>query len=283
MTRPFFDDQSGSVAAHLRRQADEQRARYIRAQSNRGEKSVTSPRRVYELIRSGIRRGTMPHDEVLSEQHLIETLGATRNAVRKALQMLADDGVVLRARRAGTSIAHDIVAVRDGEVGPRAWAGMPDAGRLTVETRECRRITAPAVIQEFIGSDVESVILLEQIGRMNAKPLYLRVGYCITDFEVDEFIQRVESNHGEYPPIAVAHHRIFGTTYGGSSSVVEAISCQERAAELLEMQVGSPVLLRELITRDTAGRPSELSFTHFRADRVAIIGSTVTAGTTTLN
>lgn len=49
------------------------------------------------------------------------------------------------------------------------------------------------------------------------------------------------------------------------------------------MQVGSPVLLRELITRDTDGRPSELSFTHFRADRVAIIGSTGTAGTTTLN
>ncbi|OZC45754.1 hypothetical protein CH286_17175 [Rhodococcus sp. WWJCD1] len=283
MTRPFFDDQSGTVAAHLRRQADEQRARYIRAQSNRGEKSVTSPRRVYELIRSGIRRGTMPHDEVLSEQHLIETLGATRNAVRKALQMLADDGVVLRARRAGTSIAHDIVAVRDGEVGPRAWAGMPDAGRLTVETLECRRITAPAVIQEFIGTDVESVILLEQIGRMNAKPLYLRVGYCITDFDIGEFTERIESNHSEFPPIAVAHHRIFGTTYGGSSSVVEAISCQERAAELLEMQVGSPVLLRELITRDTDGRPSELSFTHFRADRVAIIGSTVTAGTTTLN
>ncbi|MDZ7912609.1 MAG: GntR family transcriptional regulator [Rhodococcus sp. (in: high G+C Gram-positive bacteria)] len=283
MTRPFFDDESGSVAAHLRRRSDEQRSRYIRAQSNRGEKFVTSPRRVYELIRSGIRRGTMPHDTVLSEQHLIETLGATRNAVRKALQMLADDGVVLRARRAGTSIAHDIVAVRDGEVGPRAWAGMPDEGRLTVETLECRRITAPAVIQEFIGADVESVILLEQIGRMNGKPLYLRVGYCITDFDIDEFTERIESNHSEFPPIAVAHHRIFGTTYGGSSSVVEAISCQERAAELLDMQIGAPVLLRELITRDTDDRPSELSFTHFRADRVAIIGSTVTAGATTLN
>lgn len=277
MTRPFFDDEHGSVAAHRRRQSDEQRARYSRAQRHRVDKFVTSPRRVYELIRSGIRRGTMPHDEILSEQHLIESLGATRNAVRKALQMLADDGVVLRARRAGTSIAHDIVAVHDGEVGPRAWAGMPDEGRLTVDTLECRRITAPAVIQNFIGAEVDTVILLEQIGRMGGNPLYLRVGYCITDFEIDEFIERVESNHGEYPPIAVAHHRIFGTRYGGSSSVVEAISCQERPAELLEMPVGAPVLLRELITRDSEDNPSELSFTHFRADRVAIIGSTVAA------
>ncbi|MDV8023849.1 GntR family transcriptional regulator [Rhodococcus sp. IEGM 1330] len=283
MTRPFFDDESGSVAAHLRRQSDEQRAKFTRAQAHRSEKFVTSPRRVYELIRSGIRRGTMPHDKVLSEQHLIETLGATRNAVRKALQMLADDGVVLRARRAGTSIAHDIVAVREGEIGPRAWAGAPDEGRLTVETLECRRITAPAVIQEFIGTEVETVILLEQIGRMGGKPLYLRVGYCITDFDIEDFKVRIESNHSEFPPMAVAHHRIFDTTYGGSSSVVEAISCQERPAELLEMAVGAPVLLRELITRDTDGRPAELSFTHFRADRVAIIGSTVTAGSTTLN
>jgi GntR family transcriptional regulator len=273
MTRPFFDNESGTVAAHRRRQADEQRARYLRAQAARQEKFVTSPRRVYELIRSGIRRGTMPHDETLSEQHLIDTLGATRNAVRKALQMLADDGVVLRARRAGTSVAHDIVAVRDGEVGPRAWAGMPDEGRLTVDTLECRRIAAPAVLQNFIGTEVDTVVLLEQVGRMGGKPLYLRVGYCITDFEIDEFVARIESNHSEYPPIAVAHNRIFGTVYGGSSSVVEAISCQERAADLLDMQVGAPVLLRELITRDSEGRPAELSFTHFRADRVAIIGS----------
>ncbi|MDI9896023.1 GntR family transcriptional regulator [Rhodococcus sp. IEGM 1381] len=276
MTRPFFDDESGSVAAHLRRQSDEQRAKYTRARAQRTEKFVTSPRQVYELIRSGIRRGTMPHDEVLSEQHLIQSLGATRNAVRKALQMLADDGVVLRARRAGTSIAHDIVAVHDREVGPRAWAGMPDEGRLAVDTLQCRRITAPAVIQNFIGSEVDSVILLEQVGRMGGKPLYLRVGYCMTDFGIDEFLERIESNHSEYPPIAEAHRRIFGTEYGGSSSVVEAISCQERPAELLEMPVGAPVLLRELITHNFKGQPSELSFTHFRADRVAIIGSNVT-------
>ncbi|GGG21245.1 hypothetical protein GCM10007304_38860 [Rhodococcoides trifolii] len=275
MTRPFPDDDSATLAAHLRRQAEEHRAKYVRAQSDRADKFVTSPRRVYELIRAGIRRGTMPHDQTLSEQHLIESLGATRNAVRKALQMLAEDGVLVRARRAGTSVVHDIVAVHDGEVGPRAWAGTPDEGRLTVDTLEISRISAPAVLQRLLGADTDSVLLLEQLGRMGGQPLYLRVGYCMTDATAEEFSQLIESNHTEFPPISVVHERLFGSAYGGSDYVVEAISCQERAAELLDMPVGAPVLLRELITRNSAGAPSELSYTHFRADRVAIVGSTL--------
>lgn len=275
MTRTFPYDESPALAAHLRKQADEQRAKFVRAQGERADKFVTSPRRVYELIRAGIRRGTMPHDQTLSEQHLIESLGATRNAVRKALQMLADDGVLVRARRAGTSVVHDIVTVHEGEVGPRAWAGTPDEGRLTVDTLEISRITAPAVLQRLLGADTESVLLLEQLGRMGGLPLYLRVGYCMTDATPEEFAERIESNHTEFPPIGVVHERLFGRPYGGSDYVVEAISCQERAAEMLDMQVGAPVLLRELITRNSEGGPSELSYTHFRADRVAIVGSTL--------
>lgn len=228
---------------------------------------------MYELIRAAIRRGTLPQEGALSEEWLIRTLGASRNSVRKALQMLADDGIVLRQRKSGTSIAHDIIAVRDGEVGPRAWAGSPDAGRLTVRTLECKRISAPAALTYLTGTDTASLILLEQVGSIGPRPLYLRVGYCLTDLDEDEFARRIDESHADYPPMAEVHQRIFGRPFGGSSSVVEAISCHERAADTLGIPVGSPVLLRELLTRDADGNPTELSFTHFRGDRVAIMGS----------
>lgn len=254
------------------RRREFERVRRARAEDATPADVSTSPRRVYELIRSMIRRGTMPHDAALAESHLVEQLGASRNAVRRALQMLAEDGVVVRQRRAGTNVAHDIVAVRDGEIGPRAYAGAADEGRLTVVTLECRRITAPAPVRAGLGQDVESVVLLEQVGHVGGSPLYLRVGYCVTDLDEAEFLRRIEANHVGYPPVPVVFQSLFDVPYGSSSSVVEAISCQERAAELIGVPVGSPVLLRELMTRTVDGTPREMSFTHFRGDRVAIFG-----------
>ena len=248
------------------------RAEFERARRARTPEVHTSPRRVYELVRSMIRRGTMPHDNALAEATLVAQLGASRNAVRRALQMLAEDGVVVRQRRAGTSVAHDIVAVRDGEVGPRAWAGAADHGRLQVTTLECRRITAPAPVSAALGEDTATVVLLEQLGSVEGSPLYLRVGYNVTDLHEEEFARRIEANNVDYPPIATVFQRLFDTPYGSSSSVVEAISCSERAADLLGVPVGSPVLLRELMTREADGTPREMSFTHFRGDRVAIFG-----------
>ncbi|WP_380172777.1 GntR family transcriptional regulator [Kineococcus sp. DHX-1] len=250
----------------------ERRRAYQRSRQARTEDVSTSPRHVYELIRSMIRRGTMPHDTLLEETNLVSRLGASRNAVRRALQMLADDGVVVRQRRAGTNVAHDIVAVRDGEIGPRAYPGAADEGRLRVVTLECRRITAPEPVRAALGQEVDSVVLLEQLGYVGGSPLYLRVGYCVTDLDESEFLRRIEANHVDYPPVPVVFRSLFDVPYGSSSSVVEAISCQERAAELLGVPVGSPVLLRELMTRTTDGTPREMSFTHFRGDRVAVFG-----------
>jgi DNA-binding GntR family transcriptional regulator len=251
---------------------DQRRLEFERARRSRSEEVQTSPRRVYELIRSMIRRGTATSETALGEAELVQHLGASRNAVRRALQMLADDGVVVRQRRAGTSVLHDIVAVRDGEVGPRAYEGAADEGRLRVSNLECRRISTPPAVQQGLGSDVASVLVLEQVGFVGGAPLYLRVGYNVTDLSVDEFLRRIDLNHVHYPPIAQVFESLFDAPYGSSSSVVEAVSCEDRAASLLGISEGSPVLLRELMTRQTDGTPRELSFTHFRGDRVAIFG-----------
>lgn len=255
---------------------DARRTEFERARRARAEEVQTSPRRVYDLIRSMIRRGTAPPDTALGEAELVQQLGASRNAVRRALQMLADDGVVVRQRRAGTSVLHDIVAVREGEIGPRAYEGAADEGRLTVATLECRRISTPPAVRaglgEAFGDGVDSVLLLEQVGFVGGQPLYLRVGYNVTALSAEEFGRRLEQAHVDYPPIAEVFQLLFDVPYGSSSSVVEAVSCEERAADLLGIAEGSPVLLRELMTRQLDGTPRELSFTHFRGDRVAIFG-----------
>jgi len=62
-------------------------------------KSTQSPR-IYELIsrvlRKAIRRGAIPPGTVLLEGHLATILHSTRTPIRRALQMLEEDGIVSR-------------------------------------------------------------------------------------------------------------------------------------------------------------------------------------------
>jgi GntR family transcriptional regulator len=227
-------------------------------------------RRVYELLRSSISNGTLTMDELLVEAHLMKALGASRNSVRKALRLLADDGLVSRKTRNGTSLTRDIIAVRAGEVGPRAWPGTPDQGRLDVQTLDCGRVPTPGVLRDRFDTKIETVMLLEQIAFTDGQPLYVRVSYIADELDVEELNRRIDLLHVDYPPLAVAFERFYSTPFGGTHAVVEALRCEERTAELLRIATGAPVLFQDLTTFDSDGRIREISFCHFRGDRIAL-------------
>src|SRR5262249_29570424 len=80
----------------------------------------TSSRRVYELLRSAIRTGYLPAGTQLVEFELVKTLSTSRNALRVALQLLADEGVVERNPRSGTFITSAMVQITLNELDPDA-------------------------------------------------------------------------------------------------------------------------------------------------------------------
>jgi GntR family transcriptional regulator len=264
------DSLDGTMTLPKQRQPGRTRADFKRAHPIRTNAAETSLRRVYELLRSSISNGTLTIDQLLVEMELMKALGASRNAVRKALRMLADDGIVSRKTRNGTSLTRDIITVRAGEVGPRAWNGSPDEGRLHVETLDVSRVALPGVLRDRFNTDIDSVLLLEQIGFSDLQPLYVRVSYIPEDFDVEELNRRIDSLHVDYPPLAVAFERFYGQPFGGTHAVVEALRCEERTAELLRIPTGAPVLFQDLTTFDDTGKIREISFAHFRGDRIAL-------------
>lgn len=257
----------------LSRSADQARRSYRLAQPSGRHTADTSARRIYELLRASIRDGSIGAGEQLEELTLARVYNGSRNSVRKALQALAEEGLLDRARRVGTSLSRTIVPIAPTDVGPRVYEGTSRHGRLAVENLECIRTIAGHAVAHRLRIDPAAEILrLEQIGRYDGEPLYVRTGYVVTERSVPDLLALLDECHVDFPPLPEVCRRVFGREYGTSIYSVEAVALEERIASLLGVPAETPTLLRELTTTDVDGRPFELSFTYFRNGRVALSG-----------
>lgn len=250
---------------------------FTKARQDQVRRQDTSPHRVYQLLRAGIRDGSITAADQLIEHQLTVSYNASRNSIRKALQLLAEQGLLSRERRSGTSVAHNLVPVAVSEIVPPAGPGTALAGRLQVVTLECARMEPSPALLQRLQCEPDQVILLEQVGLLDSEPLYFRTGYCVSALEPADHQARVDACSADLPPLPVAFARVFGAPYGDSSYSIEAAAAETRIAGLLGVKPLSPTLMRELILRDRSGRPRELSFTYFRSGRVAVAGTAVSA------
>lgn len=257
--------------------SDNERRRqiYMRSRQDAVRMTDTSTHRIYELIRAGLRDGSISETDQLSEHRLVEQYGSSRNSVRRALRMLADQGLVNRERRTGTNLAHEFVPIPAGEIGPRAWTGTAHEGRLDVSTLCCDTLPVSPELRKRLDCGERQIIVLEQVGSLDATPLYFRIGYNVAESSPDMFMRQIECCHVDYPPLATVFERLFETGFGSSTYAIEAVAASERVGQELNVPPGSPTLLRQLTTYDSEHRPRELSFTYFRSGGAILSGEMV--------
>lgn len=146
------------------------------------------------------------------------------------------------------------------------------SARVVVEELEHAVIRSTPVIRALLQRDDDSVVMVEQLARLDGAPLYLRVGYYPAPDDPAALIARIEqSNSRRDRSIEHTFKAAFGVGYGSSETVLEAVKCEAHAAQLLNINEGDSVLLRQMIVRDVDGLPWSLSYTHYRSDRVALI------------
>lgn len=253
-------------------QQEEIRRDFMRQRHYGASAGDSSTFRVYELLRAGLRDGSISGQEQLSEHVLVKTYSASRNSVRRALQMLAEQGLVSRERRTGTNVTHVFTPVSVGEIGPRAWSGTNYAGRLVVDTITCTQIALSPELRRRMATTCEQAILLEQVGSVDGAPHYYRLGYNLTDLSPTAFMEIVDELHLSFPPLRDAFERCFGRPFGHTVYSLEAVTAEADVAHRLQMPEGTPTILRELVTTGADGQSGELSFTYFASGRVALSG-----------
>ncbi|AQA05218.1 hypothetical protein BVC93_25645 [Mycobacterium sp. MS1601] len=228
----------------------------------------TSSRRVYELLRSAIRTGYLPAGTQLVEFELVKTLSTSRNALRVALQLLADEGVVERNPRSGTFITSAMVQITLNELDPDARvrtsgriADLPPTELFDEQLLDERVIPASPYIRRRMCTDDEFVLMHERLISVRGEPHHVWLGYVSADVDY----ATVRPN-GDRESIFLER---FGVEYSHAEESVEAVPCDPRTSSLLRVAPGSPILLCETLMYDVDGRIRELRFRYNRGDRTS--------------
>ncbi|MGL3198873.1 MULTISPECIES: UTRA domain-containing protein [Curtobacterium] len=130
-------------------------------------------------------------------------------------------------------------------------------------------VAASPLVQVRMSTSDESVSMVEEIGTLDGRPLFVRTTYRL---QADApHLQRVGGAlHAGDAVTEAGFAERYGCPAGRAVSAIEAVRSDKRTATAMRVPVGTPMLARELVLEDAEGCVRELSFTHFRSDRVAV-------------
>lgn len=222
--------------------------------------------RVAEALRLEI-DGLPPGAALASESELERRFGVSRITVRRALDVLAQSGLVVRRRGSGTFVAPPKVAERLGVL--HSWTEGMRALGLEPRTVDCTmlRVEPPDWVASALGlklAHTETVLRVQRLRYANDEPLCLMVDYLRSHHvpDLDELGLLGESLYETL-------ERRYGLRLARVEDAVTARAATLFESGLLDVAAGAPVLHVTRVTYLTMGEPLGAAAVVSRADRYA--------------
>ncbi len=190
--------------------------------------------------------GANEHGERLlpSEAELSARFSASRVTVRRALEVLRDEGLVGSRQGFGWFVATDPLRQSLGRLGTiegqLARAGVSSTRRVL----DFRLIKAPPRVAEVLGSG--TVLRVRRLNLADGEPFALITVWCPERLAGD--LTRADVERQPF-------YELVGVPLGSAVQVIGAASATASDAELLGVPEGSPVLRCERVTRGLDDQP----------------------------
>jgi GntR family transcriptional regulator len=202
-------------------------------------------RTIADELRSRVESGGLAAGALLpSESELSAAHGVSRVTVRKALELLRDEGLIDARQGFGWFVATAPVRQSLGRLGTIE----DQLGELGVGSERrvvgFRFVAAPPRVREVLG--VDAVLEVRRVNWADGQPFARVTVWCPE--EVGARLSRADVE-------ATPFYELVGVAIGGATQTIGAAAAGEDDAALLAVPVGSPVLRCERITRDLEGRP----------------------------
>lgn len=217
----------------------------------------------YGLIAASLRAScaSLPDGSQLqSEKDLAAEFGVSIMTLRRALELLDEEGIVRRVFGRGTFVQRRVVAKGDQLTSfsedMRMRGLSPSSRLLGIDV-----IRAPEEVRKDLHlGDGEKVVVLERLRLADAEPMCLESAHLSARFA--DLLQ-ADTLEGSLHELLAEHgHRL-------ESAVrrIRAVVAEERQALLLGLHAGDPILRVTQIFSDQQGVPIQRSCSDYRADR----------------
>lgn len=198
--------------------------------------------------------------QLSSEKELAAEFGVSIMTVRRALELLDEEGIVRRVLGRGTFVQRRIVAKGDQLTSfseDMQMRGLRPSSRLIgIDVLE-----APEEVQKdlHLGSG-EQVVALERLRLADDEPMCIETAHLSARFSD---ILEDDSLEGSLHTLLAEH----GYQLETAVRRIRAVAVAERPALLLGLHAGDPVLQVVQIFYSTQGAPIQRSRSFYRADR----------------
>jgi DNA-binding GntR family transcriptional regulator len=212
-----------------------------------------------QQLEAAIDRGDLrPGQRLDNEVDLADRFGLSRPTLRKAIEQLVSQGLLVRKRGVGTQVVQSTVK-RPVELSS-LFDDLASTGRRpATQVLSCREVPADEAVAAALGLPVgEPVVAVERLRSADGEPLAILRNWLPTSIALSA---ELLAEHGLYALLRRqgVHLRIANQRIG--AAVADAAQ-----ARLLGSRKGDPLLTMERLSYDDTGRPVELGRHSYRAD-----------------
>lgn len=195
-----------------------------------------------------------------SESELSAEFAVSRVTIRRALEILRDEGLVDARQGFGWYVSGEPVRQHLDELG--TIEGQLERRGIKPERRvlEFAFRAAPKRVAAVLGTD--QVLRVKRLNLADGEPFAVVTVWCPAELGLTLSRRDVE----QHP-----FYELLGIALRGATQTIGADSADEGDAKLLGVPLSSPVLRCERITTDTAGRPVLMSEHVFPARRTEFV------------
>lgn len=221
-------------------------------------------------LKHAVSTGDLPKGSFLgNEIDLAGQWQVSRPTVRRAIQELVDDGLLVRRRGVGTQVVND--EVRRPFSLSSLYDDLAAAGRApTTDIIELRHVPATSDIATSLGLvDGERVVHLVRRRRADGRPLAVVRNWLLAAI-ADDITGEMLAENGLY---ALLRERGVRPHYARQRVGAKAATPEE--ADLLQLSEGAPLVTLHRVMQDDTGRAIEVADTVYDAAHYSVEMSVV--------
>lgn len=221
--------------------------------------------KVKEQLHSKIQQGVYPPlSQLPSENELSDLFNVSRITVRQALHKLSQEGLIFKVHGKGTFVSKPKAYQNITQLQGFAEAMSHTGHQILNEVLSVKFIEAPIKVASKLRISVHSqVVEIKRVRLLNNEP----VSYELTYLPATVGKQLVEKEVDlRSTDIFSAIERDLSIPLGYADLNIDAIQADDELAQLLSVDVNTPILRVERLTHDAQNQPLDYEYLYFSGE-----------------